>query len=116
MKRFFIYALMVALFAAPAFAAKNSQSLNISSPVAIGVTQLPAGNYNVSWTGTGTNVQVTISRSGKSPITVPATLVDEKNGQSGYLINHVDGVDQLETLHLSKVTLTLQKSTAVAGQ
>jgi opacity protein-like surface antigen len=116
MKRFFICALMLALFTAPAFAAKNSQSLNISNDVTVGSTQLPAGEYKVSWTGTATDVQVTISRSGKTPVTVPAKLVETKHSQNGYTINRQGGVDLLETLQLNKVSLLLQKTTTASGQ
>jgi hypothetical protein len=91
MKRFFLYALMLVLFTAPAFAAKNSQSVSISQAVTVGSTQLPAGEYKVSWTGTGTDVQVTISRSGIAPVTVPAKLVESKHSQNGYMVNRQGG-------------------------
>jgi opacity protein-like surface antigen len=116
MKRFFLYALMLVLFTAPAFAAKNSQSVSISQAVTVGSTQLPAGEYKVSWTGTGTDVQVTISRSGIAPVTVPAKLVESKHSQNGYMVNRQGGVDQLETLQLNKVSLVLQKTTTASGQ
>ncbi len=78
MKRLFGYALMLALTAAPAFAAKNSQSLNFASPVKVGATEIPAGDCKVTWTGTGDNVQVTIAENGKT-LTIPAKLVAEKH-------------------------------------
>jgi len=66
MKRLSTYALMLALAAAPSFAAKNSQSLNFATPVKIGANEIPAGDYKVTWNGTGDNVQVTIAENGKS--------------------------------------------------
>ena len=78
MKRLFGYALMLALTAAPALAAKNSQSLNFASPVKVGTTEIPAGDVKVTWTGTGDNVQVTLAENGKT-LTIPAKVVDEKH-------------------------------------
>ena len=114
MKRLFGYALMLALAAAPAMAAKNSNSFNLAQNVKVGTTDIPAGNVKVSWTGSGDAVQVTLSASGKS-ITVPAKLVSEKNGHKGYVVSNKGGVDELQTIQLSDVTLQLQ-SPASSGQ
>ena len=114
MKRLFGYALMLALAAAPALAAKNSQSFNLGQNVKVGTTDIPAGNVKVTWTGAGDAVQVTLSASGKS-ITVPAKLISEKNGHKGYVVNNKGGVDELETIQLNDVSLQLQ-SPASSGQ
>jgi hypothetical protein len=111
MKRLFGYALMLALTAAPALAAKNSQSLNFASPVKVGTTEIPAGDCKVTWTGTGENVQVTIAENGKT-FTLPAKLVEEKHAYAGYVVNHEGGADQLQTIQLSHVTLQLDNATA----
>jgi hypothetical protein len=113
-KRLFGYALMLTLTAAPALAAKNSQSINLAQPVKVGSTQLTAGDYKVSWTGTGDAVQVTLNNNGKS-ITVPAKMVTEKHDHKGYTVNRVAGNDQLETIQFSNMSLQLQSSTA-SGQ
>jgi len=114
MKRLFGYALMLALAAAPAMAAKNSQSINLAQDVKVGTTDIPAGNVKVTWTGSGDAVQVTLASSGKS-ITVPAKLVPEKNGHKGYTVNNKAGVDQLETIQLNDFSLQLQ-SPVSSGQ
>jgi hypothetical protein len=111
MKRSFVYALMLTLVAAPAFAAKNSQSVNLASPVKVGTTELPAGDVKVTWTGTGENVQVTIAQNGKA-FTVPAKLVEEKHNHKGYTVSRQAGSDQLQTIQLSNVTLQLDGATA----
>ena len=111
MKRLFGYALMLTLVAAPAFAAKNSQSVNLATAVKVGSTELSAGDAKVTWTGTGDNVQVTIAQNGKS-ITVPAKLVEEKHAHKGYLVNNVGGSQQLESIQLSNVSLQLESATA----
>lgn len=111
MKRLFGYALMLTLIAAPAFAAKNSQSVNFASPVKLGTTNLPAGDYKVTWNGTGDNVQVTIAENGKT-LTVPAKLVAEKHSHKGYVVTRQSGVDQLQTIQLSDISLQFENETA----
>jgi len=105
MKRFLGYAAMLALLSVPAFAAKNSENITLSSPVTVGTTQLPAASYKVTWTGTGTNTQVTLAH-GKSVFTLPAKVVEQKNGQSSVLTQTKDGANILEGINLSKVSVT----------
>lgn len=114
MKRLLVSALMLALGVAPAMAAKNSQSINLSQDVKVGTTNIPAGDVKVTWTGTGDAVQVTLVANGKS-ITVPAKLVAEKNGRKGYTVSSKNGVDELQTIQLNKLSLQLQ-SPASSGE
>lgn len=112
MKRFFGFALIVALLSIPAFAAKNSQNLTLTGTVKIGSTQLPAGDYKVSWTAVGPNAQVTIAQKGKTPITVPAKVVEAKNGRVAVLTNTVNGAEVLESIQLDNVNVVLTSATA----
>jgi opacity protein-like surface antigen len=109
MKRFLGYAAMLALLSAPAFAAKNSDNVTLSQSVTIGNTQLPAADYRVTWTGTGSAVQVTLTH-GKSTVTVPAKLVDQKNGVTSVLTATKDGANVLEGINLNKVSLVFSSS------
>ena len=111
MKRLFGYALMLALTAAPALAAKNSQSVSLATPVKVGATEIPAGDCKVTWNGTGDNVQVTLAQHGKT-LTVPAKLVQEKHNHAGYIVSRESGADQLQTIQLSNVSLQLESATA----
>ena len=111
MKRFSTYALMLALAAAPAFAAKNSQSLNFATPVKVGANEIPAGDCKVTWNGTGDNIQVTFAQNGKS-FTIPAKLVEEKHKNKGYVVSREGGTDQLQTIQLSDVSLQLEGASA----
>lgn len=115
MKRFFGFAILLASLSVPAFAAKNSQSISINDPVTVGATQLPAGNYTVSWTGTGSNAQVTIAQKGKASVTVPAKVVEAKNGHVALLTNTVNGSAVLETIQLNNLSLVLTGATS-AGE
>ncbi len=115
MKRIFGFALILASLSVPALAAKNSQSVTFVSPVKVGATQLPAGDYKISWTGAGPSVQVTIADKSKNTVTVPAKLVDAKNGHVAVLTNSVGGVSVLETIQLDKLSLVIGSATA-AGE
>ena len=112
MKRCFAFALMLGLLSVPAFAAKNSQNVSITDPVKVGSTQLPAGDYKVSWTGTGSNVQVTIAEKGKASVTVPAKIVEAKNGHVALLTNTVSGASVLESIQLDNLSIVLTSATA----
>ncbi len=114
MKRFLGYAAMLALLSAPAFAAKNSDTINLPEAVTIGTTQLPAADYRVTWTGTGTTVQVTLAH-GKSTFTVPAKLVEQKNNVNSVLTESKGGSNVLEGINLNKVSLTFS-ATPASGQ
>src|SRR6202047_3113704 len=62
-------------FGGSAYAARNNaHSVEISDAVQIGGTKLKPGNYKVEWQGTGPAVQVSFQQSGKTVVTVPATL------------------------------------------
>jgi hypothetical protein len=107
MKRFFGFALMLALLSAPAFAGGNTQTLNLSGAVTIGSTQLSVGDCKVTWTGAGPDVQVTLTQKGKAPVTVPAKLLKAKNGHKAVTTNTKGGVDILQTIELDNLTLVL---------
>jgi hypothetical protein len=104
MKRFVGYAVVLALLSAPAFAAKNSSTVIIPQAVTVGTTQLPAAQYKVTWTGTGSSAQVTLAN-GKSTVTIPAKVVDQKNAVSSVLTETKGGSTVLEGINLDKVTL-----------
>jgi hypothetical protein len=104
-KRLCYCALILALISIPAFAAKNSQTVNFADAVKVGSTQLPAGDYKVTWDGTGSNVQITLEQKGVShPATATATakVVEQKNNRSGFTVDTHGGVHMLETLQFPK--------------
>lgn len=115
MKRHLAFALALASLSIPAFASKNSQNISLDQAVKVGSTQLPAGDYKVSWTGTGSATQVTIARKNGASVTVPAKLVDTKNGHTAVLTNHVGDANVLQSIELDNVSLVLSGSSA-AGE
>jgi hypothetical protein len=111
MKRFFWFALLVASLSVPAFAAKNSQNVTFTDAIRVGSTQLPAGDYKVTWTANGSNAQVTIAEKGRASVTVPAKLIDAKNGHVAVLTNSVGGVEVLESIQLDNLSLLIAGAT-----
>jgi len=112
MKRFFAFALMLTLVSAPAFAARNSQTVNVPETIKAGSTQLAPGDYNVTWTGTAPNVQVTFTLNHKVLATVPAKLVEENNKNEGLTTDATAGVQVLEAIRLRTMTLVFEGSPA----
>jgi hypothetical protein len=103
------YAAMLALLSAPAFAANNSENINIGHPVTIGTTQLPAARYKVTWNGTGSNAQVTLTH-GKSVVTLPAKVVEQKHGINSFRTVDKDGTSVLLSIDLSNVSVEFTPS------
>ena len=116
MKRFFGYAIILASLSVPSLAANNSKNVNLTSPATVGSTKLPAGQYRVSWTGTGSAVQVTIAAKGKATVTVPAKAVETKNGQTAMRFSTVNGVNELKDIMFDNLTLELMTATPISGE
>ena len=112
MKRSFAFALVLAAASVPALAAKNSQTVTLTDTVKVGSTQLPAGDYKVTWTATGSNAQVTIARKGGASVTIPAKIVEANNGQTAVLTNTVGGANVLQSIELDHLNLVLTASSA----
>jgi hypothetical protein len=82
------------LFAAGAIAGPgNKGSLTLSDTVTVGGKQLAPGNYRLEWTGTGPNVELSISDGKETVAKVPAQLVSLKKAEpgSGYSTNAEPG-------------------------
>lgn len=110
MKRLMGIAIILGSLSLPALAAKNTQDVTLAQPVKVGTTQLTAGDVKVSWTGTGSNVQVTLAQRGKSPVTVTAKMVDTKNGHVGVVTDAASGTDVLQSIELNNFTLVLSNA------
>src|SRR4051794_31072431 len=109
MKRFLVNAAMLVVLAAPAFAAKNSEKVTFAAPVTVGTTQIPAASYKVTWTGTGDTAQVTLTN-GKSAVTLPAKIVEQKNPTSSVRTKNEKGTTVLETINFSNVSVIFTSS------
>jgi hypothetical protein len=107
MKRFFGFVIILFSISMPAFAAKNSADLKFGKTIKVGSTQVPAGNYKISWTGTDSDAKLTISQSGKAVATVPARIETHKNGYVGLNTQNINGVEVLQTIQLDNLNLVL---------
>jgi plasmid replication initiation protein len=97
--------LILASLSIPAFAAKNAQSITLMTTTKIASTQLSAGDYKVSWTGSGSAVQVTFTQKGKTVATISATAVPAKNPSMMLEFNTVNGVNVLNAIDMEKLKL-----------
>lgn len=108
MKRLLFSAAILALVSVPAFAARNEKTVTFADAVNVGSTQLPAGDYKVTWTGTGSNVQVTLVEKNKfhaTPTTVTAKAVESPADHTGFTVDRQGNANVLQTLELGKTTL-----------
>lgn len=115
MKRLSFCALILVLLSAPAFAAKNAQTVNFPDAVKIGTAQLPAGDYKVTWDGTGSNVQITLQQKGvQHPVsaTVAAQVEEQKNNTNGYIMKSKDGVNAVESLQFTRYNVVFEGAPA----
>jgi hypothetical protein len=114
MKRFLVFAMMLTLLSAPAFAGKNSQNVNIPAAMKAGSTELPPGDYNVTWTGSGSEVQVTFisTKNRKAVATIPAKLVTETNKDERLETDSQGGTDVLQRIRMKNMTLQFVDSAA----
>jgi hypothetical protein len=73
---------LAVLLATSAFAS-NKGSLHVQDPVEINGQQLPAGDYQLRWEGTGSNVEVSVMQ-GKKEVAKTSAKVIELNQASPY--------------------------------
>lgn len=108
--------------ATSAFAAGGAEkgNLQVSDPVVVNGTQLPAGDYVVKWEGTGSNVKVDITRNGAVVATAPAKAVElnqKASEDASEISTGASGKRELTTLRFSgkKIQLELSSSSTEAG-
>jgi hypothetical protein len=106
MKRSFGFALMLVLFAAPAFAGNKPATVVIPQNVQVGSTQLPAGQYELTWTGSGPNVQASLVQEKKTVVTFSAKMVEGKNNP-GVETDSQGGATILDVIRTGKFSLIL---------
>ena len=109
MKRLIGYAAILALVFTPAFATNNSENITIPHPVTVGTTQLPAAQYKVTWTETGSNAKVTLTH-GTTVVTLPARIVQQKHNANTLRTDNKSGAIMLLGIDLSKVSVEFTSS------
>ena len=117
MKRLLSVLTVVSLMTIGAFAADTgSGNLRLDSAVKIGSTNVPAGSYKVTWTGSGDNAQVTLKQ-GKYSVTAPAQVIDAKHSTDAFATRTENGARVLTEIQFKDKTLVLHDSAApIAGR
>ena len=111
--------LALALLLATSAFASNTASFAIEDPININGTHLQAGNYKVSWTGNGSNVELSIMKGNKVLATTPARLVDLNSparDNASVVNTNADGSRSLSEIRFAgkKYALALGAETAKA--
>src|SRR5271165_3256141 len=110
MKRFACSIVLSTLIATAAFAADSgSGKIRLDSAVKVGSTELPAGEYKVTWTGSGDNAQVTLKQ-GKTTATAPAQVVEVRRKSDAFSTKNENGSRELTEIQFHNQTLVLQNA------
>ena len=106
MKRSLGFALMLVLFAVPAFAGSRTPTVDIPMNVQVGSAQVPAGQYELTWTGSGSNVQASLVQDKKTVVTFSARMVEGKKN-AGVETDRQGETSILDVINTSKFSLIL---------
>lgn len=99
--------LMFATLTTPLLAA-NKSTVKIVEDLAVGSTQITAGDYKLTYEGQGPAVKVTLTRDGVSPIVLGAKLVEARHSQTAVTYSMENGVRTLREIDLSKAALLFE--------
>jgi hypothetical protein len=83
----------LALLLATGAFASNKTSVHFDEAVDVNGQQLPAGNYNVHWTGSGSNVELSFLQGKKEVAKVSAKMIDldSRSAEDAAVIDHTSG-------------------------
>jgi hypothetical protein len=80
MKNVVFLGIMIAVMSVPGFAInRDSAKVDFATPVRVGSSDLPAGEYKAIWTGAGSEVQVSFVQGKKVIATSSAKLTETDN-------------------------------------
>ncbi len=93
---------LAVLLATSAFAS-NKGTLQVAEPFQVNGQQLAAGDYEVRWDGTGSNVQVSFMQGKKEVAKTSAKVVaiDRAAAYDSALIDHSSGKATLSQIHFA---------------
>jgi hypothetical protein len=109
------------VLATSAFAASDAHKgrLQVFDSVQVNGKQIPAGEYQLKWEGSGSDVQLNIMKGSKVLATSPAKLVDleqKASGDSAVVSKNADGTRALNQIRFGgkKYALSLNGETSQA--
>ena len=102
-------ALLIIVFALQASAGDvQSRNITVWNDVVISGTELPAGQYTVQWSETGSNVQIRFLRDGDEIVSAEGTVVKQRNPRDSITTRLEDeGHRTLREISFSNATLLL---------
>ncbi len=109
----------LALLLATSVFAANKGSLAVTDPVTVAGKQLAAGEYKLTWDGSGSSVQLNIMQGKNVVATVPARMIEldrPANNSSAVVNSHTDGSKSLAEIRFSgkKYALAIGQESANA--
>lgn len=109
--------ILLTMVSAAALAADGgSGKIRLDSAVKVGSTELPAGEYKVTWTGTGDNAQVTLTQ-GKTKATATGQVVEVRRNADAFATKSENGSRVLTEIQFRDKTLVLRETASqVTGQ
>ena len=105
--------LLTTLTVALSAADSGSGRIHLDNAVRVGATELPAGDYRVTWSGTADNAQVTLKQ-GKTIATTTAQVRDVRRPNDGIGIKTENGSRVLTEIQFRDKTLLLQPAPAAS--
>jgi len=112
--RFTLGAIAVVLLSVSGWASDRMKAnIQIYKTVNVGSTQLAPGEYEITWTGSGTSAEVTFSQGKKVIATVPAQLTQERSGYSSPALRTDSVSNTLTGVELPKVSLSFTSDHSV---
>ena len=115
MKRFSTLLILATLVAVAAFAAESgSGKIHLTNSVKVGSTELPAGDYKVTWTGSGDKAQVTLTQ-GKNVATATARIEAAHQNNDAVTVSSQNGNRTLDEIQVHGTTLVLQNGQGMAA-
>lgn len=117
MKRFSSLLILATMISITAFAAEGgSGKVHLDSAVKVGSVELPAGEYKVTWSGSGDNAQVTLKQ-GKTVATTTAQVMEVRRNNDAFATKNENGARVLTEIQFRDKTLVLHEAPSqVAGQ
>jgi len=93
---------LAVLLATGAFAS-NKSTLNVQETVQVNGQQLPAGEYQVRWDGSGSDVQVSFMKGKKEVAKTSARMVElqEKSPYDSAVVDHSGGTPTVSQLRFA---------------
>ena len=108
MKRFSTLLTLVTLVSVAAFAAASgSGKVQLTNSVKVGSTELPAGDYKVTWSGSVDKAQVTLTH-GKNVATATARVEAAHQNNDSVTVTSQNGDRILDEIQVHGTTLVLQ--------